>query len=196
MTGMSLAPEKNFKRIFYKTVALASLAVLPLYVIFWTSYLSLTDEMPWWNVLTLNIAAILLGVLLLLFYFRTIRTGIFKERLRLAGGSSMAKGVLMASFGLIATSLVLAMLSVTAFFWVASYTPYTSETSQFYEVVSRSNSGRRGRTVQLVDMRDMPVHVRFGPWTWGAAGLEEGDRIHILCKGYETFCRVIEWREL
>ena len=130
---MSLAPEHKLKRVFYKTVLLASLAFIPLYAIFWTSYLSLTDEMPWWNVLTLDMALFVFSMLLLLAYFRTVRKGKLRESLRSAGGGSMAKGILLASFGSL---------------------------------------------------------------TMGAASLEEGDGVHIHCKGFETYCRVIDWGEI
>ena len=193
---MSQPQLRKAKRFFYKIFIVASLAALPLYAILYTSYLSLTDEMPWWNALTLDLAAICLGGIVLMVYFRSFRTGKLVERLRQAGGGSIVKGTLMASFGLIATSFVMAMLSVTAFYWIASYTPYTSEISQFYEVTSNSTGGRHGRTVRLIDMRGVPVHVRFGPWTMGASGLEEGDQIHVHCKGFDTYCRVIDWSAL
>lgn len=75
---------------------LGSLALLPLYVIFWTSYVPLTDELPWRNVMTLNIAAIWLIVFMTLVYFQSHRSGNLMERLRIGG--SILKGVLTVLF--------------------------------------------------------------------------------------------------
>lgn len=93
-------------------------------------------------------------------------------------------------------SAALATMLVTTCYWTASHTSYTSETSEFYETVSASIGSRRGRTVQLIDTQGLPVDVSFGPRVPGDAGLEEGDRIHILCKGFDSYCRVVDWREI
>ncbi len=191
---MANAPAREYRRFFLKTTLVVGLAAIPFYSLLYSSYLSLTNSIHWLNLRTLGVAGIWLVVISAFVYFRSVRTGKLGERLSIAG--SGFKGVLTGIFGLIATSALIGTLSVTAFYWVASHTPFTSERTAVYEVVSNSSSGRSGRTVRLLDEAGTAVHVRFGPFTWGDANLDEGDSVRIRCRGLDQYCRVIEWQEI
>lgn len=106
------------------------------------------------------------------------------------------KAVLLAGFGLVTIALMGALLSVMAFFWTASYTEYTQERVDVFEVEDKSMGSRRGRTVFVRDGDGRPVSVRFGSNARGVAGLNTGDRIRVRCRGFEDYCRIIEWRKL
>ncbi len=190
---MDKANVRNFKRVFIKTAILATLAMLPVYGLVFTAYASLTDGFPGVDSLTLRVGGVWMGILLLFIYFGPYRSGKLMKRLAIDG--SRIKGALAALFGLIATSFVLGMLSAVLYYWVASHTPYTAEHSGIYDVVGKP-TGRRGRTVRLVDESGDPATVRFGPWPWAGDTPREGDRIHLHCKGFDEYCRVIEWSRL
>ena len=190
---MPQTPDNRFRRVFYRTFFVAALVMVPVYALLFTSYASLTDGFPGVDSLTLHAAGSWMGVLVLSIGFGTYRSGKLWERLTIDG--SRIKGAFFALFGLIATSFVFGMLSVIMYYRVASHTPYTSEHVGVYDVVGKP-TGRRGRTVRLLSDSGDPATVRFGPWPWGGDVPREGDRIQLVCKGHDEYCRIIEWSRL
>ena len=165
------------------------------YALFTTSYVSLTNSQPWANIWSLYLSLAWLAAYGLVFYFFSFRPGLYKQRLRAVGRGSILKGLLVGVPGILIASMLLGLLSVEGFAWAASYTNYVDEIADEYEVVYKGTGSRRGITLRVADEHGRTMLLRFGAGSGGGRGLQEGDRVRVRCKGFASYCRILEWHE-